>query len=185
LFPTSFFSLLDLSISTLQEVTERKGLDGGNDTIETRVREEVSCLGHLRGPLNDDLDSSLGSLGLCSLIGDLTGKNLLLTGGLTDVLDTYMNTLLDNPSIDHLVDTYSNSRLGDIENDTGTSVVMLVGHTLVDGWVGEDVDVVTNLYLHHVLGKMDGTMLTVSLGEHESGAGAGSEGVRHLDLLIG
>ena len=100
------------------------------------------------------------------------------------MFDPYMNTLLDDTSVNKLVNTYSYSGLGYIENDSGTSVVMLVGHTPVDGGVGEDINVITNLYLHHVLRKGGKSVLTELLGKHVPGTGAGSEGVRHLGVLL-
>ena len=62
-------------------------------------------------------------------------------------------------------------------------MVVLVGHTLVDGRICKDIDVVANLYWHLVLGKGRKSMLTELLGKHVPGTGAGSEGVRHLDLV--
>lgn len=99
------------------------------------------------------------------------------------MLDTYMNTLLNDTSVNGLVDTYSNSGLGYVENDSSTSMVVLVGHTLVDGGVGEDIDVITNLDRHLVLGKGGKSMLTELLGKHVPGTGAYSEGMRHFYLL--
>jgi hypothetical protein len=52
---------------------------------------------------------------------------------------------------------------------------MLERHTLVDGRVAEDVDVITHLYRHEVLRKIGQTMLTVFLLKHETGTCAGSE----------
>lgn len=77
-----------------------------------------------------------------------------------------MDTLLEDTSIHILVDTDTNRGLGDIENNSSAAVVMLEGHTLVDGGVGEDIDVVTDLDGHEVLGESDGAVVAELLGEH-------------------
>ncbi len=158
----------------LYKVTEWKRLDGGDNTVLSGLLEEVSSLGELGGPLQVNLDSSLAGLFLGSLVGYLTGKDLLLALGLADVLNANMDTLLKDTSIDELVHTYTNGRLGYVENNSGTSVVVLVGHTLVYGGISEDINVVTNLNVHQVLGKVDGSMLPEFFGKHVPGAGAGS-----------
>lgn len=170
--PFSFSLLVSRS---LNKVTERKRLDGGDDTISSSSSNEVSYLGLLGLSLQVDLYSGLHGLSLCLLVRNLTCNNLSLALGLSDVLDTYMNTLLDDTSVNGLVDTYSDSRLGYVENDSSASVVVLVGHTLMDGGVGEDIDVVTNLDGHLVLGKGGKSMLTELLGKHVPGTGAYSE----------
>ena len=168
----------------LYKVTERKRLDGGDNSVASCSSKEVSLLGKFRSSLQVNLDTGLCSLNLCKLVGNLTWDDLLLAGGLSYMLNTYMNTLLNNTSVDELVNTYSNSGLGYIENDTSTSMVVLVGHTPVDGGVSEDINVITNLDLHHVLTKGGKSVLTVLLGKHVPGAGAGSEGVRHIFCLL-
>ena len=60
-------------------------------------------------------------------------------------------------------------------------MVMLMGHTLVDRRICEDIDVVADLYRHLVLGKSRKSMLTELLGKHVPGTGAYSKGMRHLD----
>lgn len=54
-------------------------------------------------------------------------------------------------------------------------MVVLERHTLVDGRVAEDIDIITNLYRHEVLRKIGHTMLTVLLLKHVTGTCAGSE----------
>jgi len=159
----------------LYKITERKWLDGSNDSVVTGGGEEVSFLGELGGSLQINLDSSLRSLNLGSFVGNLTSKDFFLALGLPHVFDPYMNALLNDTSIDRLVHTNSNSRLGNIENDASASVVMLVGHTFMDGGVCENINVITNLDLHLVLAKGWKSVLTELLGKHVPGAGAGSE----------
>jgi len=151
---------------SLKQVTERKGLDGGDLSISSRSSKEVSLPGCLGVTLQVNLLASLTSSLLGGLVGLDTLKDLLLTLGLADVLDTDVDTLLEDTSIDELVHTNTDSGLGDVENDTSTSVVVLVRHTLVDGRVGEDIDVVTDLNREEVLGEVGHTMLPELLGKH-------------------
>ena len=153
---------------SLNKVGERQGLDGGDFTIGSGSLEEVSLLGKLGCALEVYLNTSLLGLGLGSLVVLLSLQDLLLALGGADVFNSDMDTLFDNSSIYQLVDTNTDGGLGDIEDNSGSSVVSLVGHTLVDGRIGKDVDVVTNLNLHEVLGKVDGTMLPKLLGKHVS-----------------
>ena len=155
-----------ISFKCLKKVTEWKRLDGGNLSINTGSLEEVCFLGKLGGTLEVDLDTSLGSLCLGGLIVDDALQNFLLALGLSYVLNTDMNTLLENTSIDKLVDTDTDGRLGNVEDNSSASMVTLVRHTLVNGRVGEDVDVVTNLHAHEVLREVDGSMLPMLLGKH-------------------
>ena len=151
------------------------GLDSGDLlSVLTGGGKEVSGTGLLGGTLEVDLDSSLGGLGLGSLVGNLTGEDLLLALGLADVLDANVDALLKDAAVDELVHTDTNGGLGNIEDDTGAAVVVLVGHTLVDGGISEDVNVVTDLDGHHVLGEVDGSLLPEVLGEHVAGTRAGS-----------
>ena len=82
------------------------------------------------------------------------------------MLNTNMDALLKNASVDELVHTNTDGRLGHVENDTSAAVVVLVRHTLVDGRVGKDIDVVTDLDGEHVLGEVGHAMLPELLGEH-------------------
>ena len=150
-------------------------MDGGDSSISTRSSKEVSLLGLDGVTLQVNLLSTLTGSLLGGFVGLNTGDDLLLALGRADVLDTDMDTLLEDASIDVLVHTNTNSGLGNVENDTGTSVVVLVGHTLVDGRVGKDIDVVTNLHGHEVLGEVGHTMLPELLGKHVARTRTGSE----------
>jgi len=85
------------------------------------------------------------------------------------MLDADMNALFQNTTIDIFVHTNSNSGFGYVEDDSGSAVVELVWHTLMDGWVCEDIYVVTNFNRHKVLRKVDRSMLPVFLGKHVTG----------------
>ena len=142
------------------------GLDGGDLlSVLARGGKEVSGTGLLGGTLEVDLDSSLGGRG---------GEDLLLALGLADVLDADVDALLEDAAVDELVHTDTDGGLGNVEDDTGAAVVVLVGHTLVDGGISKDVNIVTDLDGHHVLGEVDGSLLPEVLGEHVAGTRAGS-----------
>lgn len=82
------------------------------------------------------------------------------------MLDADVDALFDDAAVDHFVDADPDGALGDVENDSSASVVRLVGHTLVNGGIGEDIDIVTDLDVHQVLAEMNGAMLPKLLGKH-------------------
>lgn len=172
-------------IISLNEITERQWLDSGNNTIVSRRLEEIGLLGKLGRTLEVDPDSRLGSFRLGRLILLLSLQDFLLALGVSHVLNANMNTLFENSSVDQLVHTHTDGRLGNVENDSSSSVVSLVGHTLVDGRIGKDVHVVTNLDFHQVLGKVDGTIFPELLGKHVARTRPDTKGVRHLVSVIG
>jgi len=104
-------------IISLDQVTERKRLDGGNSSISSWSGKEVTLLGLVGVTLQVNLLATLTSSLLGSLVGLDTGDDLLLALGRADVLNADMDTLLDDASIDVLVHTNTNSRLGNVEND--------------------------------------------------------------------
>lgn len=66
------------------------------------------------------------------------------------VLDADIDPFFHNTPINELVDNNTNGSLGDVEHDTSTSLVEFVRHTLVNGSVNLDVDIVANLVQLHV-----------------------------------
>ncbi len=62
------------------------------------------------------------------------------------MLDSDVDSLLDDSVSDSLVHLNTDSSFGHVENASGSSVVELVGHTLVDGSIGGNIDIVTNLF---------------------------------------
>jgi len=173
------FFLLDCSLICLHKVTEWQRLDGGYFTVVTSSLKEVSLLGKLWGTLQVDLDAGLGGFGLGGLVFNLALQNFLLAFGGSDVLDTNMDTLFDDSSIDQLVHTNTDGGLGNVKDNSGSTVVSLVGHTLVNGRIGKDINVITNLDFHQVLGEVNGSLLPELLGEHVTRTRPDTIGVRH------
>jgi len=62
-----------------------------------------------------------------------------------------MNTLGDNAVSNALVDDDTDGVRGDIVDSASLSVVELVGHTSLDGTIGNDVNVITLLVGDEVL----------------------------------
>lgn len=164
----------------LNKITEWQRLDGGNFSVGASSLEEVSFLWKDGGTLEVDLDSSLGGFSLGLFVLDLALQDFLLALTGSDVLNADMDTLFDNSSIDQLVHTNTNGTLGNIENNSGSAVVSLVGHTLVDGRIGKDVHIVTNLHFSQVLRKVDRSVTTELLGKHVARTRPYTKGVRHL-----
>ena len=160
------FILSNNNNNSLDQITERKRLDSRNLSISTSRGKEVPLLGSLGVALQVNLLSSLP----CGLLGSLVGldtlDNLLLTLGLANVFDSDMDSLLDDTSIHELVHTDADGALGNVEDDAGTAVVVLVGHALVDGGVGEDIYVIADLDREEVLREVGHAMLPEFLGEH-------------------
>lgn len=157
-----YYSNLHRTRNSLDKIREWQGLNGGYlSTIQV-----VSSLGKLGSTLEVDLLSRFACFLLGSFIFLFASDNFLLTLGGSNVFNADMNTLFNNASIDQLVDTDTNSRLGNVENNTSSSMVKLVGHTLVNRRIGENVDIISHLDLHEVLGEMNGSMLPKLFGKH-------------------
>lgn len=72
-------------------------------------------------------------------------KELLTALGMTNVFDTNVNALLNNSVSYALVHLDTNGALGNVPDTASLSVVVLMGHPLVNGSVGLDIHNVSNL----------------------------------------
>jgi len=124
------------------------------------------------------LSSSLCSPLLLS-IGLDTVNELLSALGVFDVLNADVHTLLDVSVADELVEDDSEGGLGDVVDNTGLTVVDLVGHTLLNSTIGLDVDNIANMELCKVGGHADHTLLLEAPGEGISGSCSETAGVTH------
>lgn len=127
----------------LYQVDVRSGLDGGGVLVDG---EEESTLGGLVLSLQVDslsLASSDGSL--VGLVGDFAGDDLGLTGGGLQVGNSDVHLLLDDTGVHLLIDSNADGSLGDIEHNTGTALVELMGHTLVDGTINSNINIISTL----------------------------------------
>jgi len=147
-------------------------------------RNVTSFTGLDRQSLQDDLDTSLGGfLALASVLLD-TVKELLTALGVLDVLNTDVDALLQVTVANALVDNDTNSRLGDVVHNTGTTVVELVGKTLLDSSVGLDVNDITDLVGLEVGGKRDRTMFAELAREHVAGASTNYKGENREETVV-
>ena len=99
--------------------------------------------------------------------------------GRTNVVDLDVDSLLDDAVSDLLVHLHTHSSLRHIEHHTGASMVTLEGHTLVDGSVGNDVNVVSILVASHVRGERNHSVVAELSLEHVTSASTITVSVRH------
>lgn len=100
------------------------------------------------------------------------------------MLNSQVDTLLKVTVANHLVDNNTDGRLGNVVDDTGLTVVVLVWHTLLDGTVGLDVNNVTNLVDLQVGRERNSTsLLEVSL-ESVSSTGSVTTTVSTVSIPI-
>lgn len=89
----------------------------------------------------------------------------LSRSGLSDMLNSDTDPLWDNSSIDLLVDNDTDGDSGDVENSSGLSVVELVWHTLMDGTIGDDINVISNFVVDEISVEWSSSMLLVRFRE--------------------
>jgi len=109
-------------------------------------------------------------------------EELLLALGRTNVLNTDVKTLADKTVADLLVQLDTDGTPRDVPHAASATVIELVGHTLVDGTVNNDIDVIANLVGVEVGAKRGHAMLPEVLGELSTSASTSTERVRHLLL---
>lgn len=96
------------------------------------------------------------------------------------MLNSDVDALGDDAVANLFVDDDSDGSGVDVEDASGTSVIVLVGHALVDGSVDSNVNDVSDLVAGEGLGDVDSSMLLESLSELVSGSAFVSVAVGHL-----
>lgn len=116
--------------------------------------------------LQGNLGTVLLGLSLQSSVLLDSVQELLTTLRVLDVLNSQVDLLLDISVANNLVDKNTDGGLGDVVNDTSLTVVVLVGHTLLDRTVSLDVNDVTNLVDSQVSGQRNCSVLLEVTLEH-------------------
>ena len=130
----------------------------------------------------DSLESNLliSVFTLDSVVSLNTLEELSSALGRNDMINLDVNSLLNNAVSDLLVDFNTDSSLGDVEDNTSAAMETLEGHTLVDGTVGLNIDVVTILVTTQVSRERNDTMFTEVSLEHVTSTSTITVSVRHL-----
>jgi len=99
------------------------------------------------------------------------------------MLNADMNTLAHNAATNLLIQLHTQGALGDVPYDTSLTVVELVGHTLVDSTITDDIDNLPELIVCQVLLEPNGTIATKRFLEQVASASSVAEGVRHAPCI--
>merc|ERR1719230_1384242 len=113
---------------------------------------------------HDLLTLKLG-ITLLDVVGLDALQEVLVAPGLAHVLDAYVEAFAELAATDDLVHLNTNSVAVDVEDDAAAAVVEAVWHTLLDGWVDDDVNIITTLELVEVAGEARRTLGLVCLRE--------------------
>ena len=138
-----------------------------NENIFARETDLTSCL------VGSDL---LGVVFLSSL----NELNVALGGA--HVLNANVDSLGEDAVLHLLVNLNTNGARSHVPNATSTTVVVLVGHTLVNGTVALDVDLLTGLVDVQVSLTLQRSVSTEISSEQISGVSSVTKGVRHLEI---
>lgn len=94
--------------------------------------------------------------------------------GVTNVLDADAKTLLNVAVTNDFVYNHTQSRLGDVEYNTGLAVVVLVRETLLDSTVANDVHNITDTVVRQVDRSGKNTVVLEATTEAVTGLSARS-----------
>jgi|TARA_B110000305_G_C19297827_1_gene567554 hypothetical protein len=115
--------------------------------------------------LGDNLLSGFLSLNLEGIVGLNSCDESKSALRFSEMVDSNVASLWDDSSVDELVKNDTAGMSGDVENSSGFTVIELVWHTLVDGTVSNNIDVISNLESGEVSLEWDSTVLLVGLGK--------------------
>jgi len=117
---------------------------------------------------------------LVSLVGLLAGDDVGLASGRAQMRNGDVDSLGEDSAVDFLVDDDADGSLVHVEHNTGAAVVVLERHTLVDGRVNLDVNIVASLEVSQPGGGVGSTLGLVSLLEQGSSSTSVTKTVRHF-----
>lgn len=137
---------------------------GGLDVIH-RDLDNFLALGSLWLSLGGDDNSGFLGLGLLEVVLLDSLQEGESGVGVSEVLDSDVDFFLHFSLSDLLLDDDSDASGVHVEDLSGSSVVELVGHSLVDGSVDDNVNVVSLLKLFEVVANSDGSVSSESLLE--------------------
>ena len=100
------------------------------------------------------------------------------------MLNADMNAFRDDALPDLLVYDDSNGPRVDVEHSSGSAVVVLIGHTLMDGAVDHNIHNVSNFVGGEGLGNVDGSVLLEPLFEFVSGSALVTVAMRHGSQIL-
>lgn len=159
----------------LEQVLEGSGVDSfDGDSLDGDGE------GSTRGVGVGECDS-LG-LGLSDELGALLAGLAEGSGAVVvlNVLNADVDSLGLNAGVDTLVNDDTNGAGSDVPDTTSLTMVVLVGHTLLDATSTNNIDQIADLVGGQVLGEADMTLLTVGDGESLASTRAVTVRVRHL-----
>lgn len=171
------FCILTFCLEELLEGCGAEGLDvnalDGHSERGTRGSGEALEAG----------DGLAGGLGLAALgvVLAAASEEVVTRGGLLEMLDADVDLLLNDASVDALVEQNTDGAGSHVPDHSSLSVVVLVGHTLVNLTAGLHIDNISNVEGVQVSGQMSGSVLTIGNRESVAGACAITVRVRHLD----
>ena len=115
--------------------------------------------------LGDNLLTGFFSLDFLGIVGLDSGDESKSALRFSEMIDPNVASLWDDSSVNELVKNDAAGMSGDVENSSGFTVIELVWHTLVDGTVSNNIDIISNLVGGEVSLEWDSTVLLVGLGK--------------------
>lgn len=153
--------------------------------MELRVEEDLFSL----GSGDSNFAFGCGGLSLSALLlfvlslfglhGSDSFFEVVLALGSAKVLDSDVDSLVNNSISDLFVDDDTDGAGVDVENSAGSAVIVFVGHAFVNGTIANDVDEVSLLVDGHVSGEFGGSVLSEGSLEQVSSFSSISVGVWH------
>lgn len=136
--------------------------------------------GSQRLSLGGDYNSCFLSLGLLDLVLLDSLEESQSGVGVSQMLDSHVDFLHQLSLLDLLLDDHTDSSGVDVEDFSGSTVVELVGHSLVNGSVNDDINVVSLFVLLQIVADSHGAVSSEGLFEFMLGSRSVSPGCSHV-----